>query len=75
MKWVELGFHYKEGWFFKRLSDGSVRIVKLAEPKEDSAVTSSIVVDAESWGSIVSSVSSTGETGERQAKAVEFHNS
>lgn len=77
-------FHWKDNWFFGRLSDGSgsVRIMHWIKPpkawpiadlgpQEDTDLD--ITIDAHSWASIVSSVSEIGEGGGRFYKALAFH--
>lgn len=63
-------FHYKDGWYFSRLEDGSVCI-----EKEHAAgiVTSKTIIDPSSWASIVASVSIKGDTREAFDKAEELH--
>jgi len=58
------GFHWRDGWYFRRLEDGSVRIVS------DYA---DLTIPAAEWASIVCSVSADGETGERWHAAQDFH--
>jgi hypothetical protein len=66
------GFHWREGWFFKRLPDGSVRVVNRENPASEWLMVD-ITIDLLSWSSIVCSVSAEGETAERWDAAQEFH--
>lgn len=66
-----VGFHWKNGWYFKRESDGSVRIRKV-EHASGLDMVDAIIPPAE-WASIVCSVSRDGETGERWNQAQDFH--
>lgn len=54
-------FHAVNGWYFKRLEDGRVRVVKRAFPREDASVEAMIEFDADTWASIVASVTAEGE--------------
>jgi hypothetical protein len=63
-------FHAKDNWWFKRLDDGSVRIMQIIN-KENLV---DITFDANTWASIISSVSAEGEHDGRFYKALEFHN-
>ena len=67
-------FHWRENWYFGRMPDGSVRIIKLAgsfapqhwpqatDPPFREFGTVDLTIDANSWASIVSSVSAAGES-------------
>jgi hypothetical protein len=67
-------FHSKDGWFFGRAKDGGVRIVKALQCGLDRAVIEEeISIDADSWASIVASVSFCGETAETYKAALDFH--
>jgi len=67
------GFHYKNGWFFERLTDptnfGSVKIYHVTKDHVDSE----IIIDPHSWASIIASVSSQSETGYTYTLAKAFH--
>lgn len=63
------GFHAHSGWFFRRNPDASVTIHaddSNGEPRE-------ATFDANTWASIVSSVSSRGETAGTFRLATDFH--
>lgn len=49
------GFHWKDGWHFERIENGDVVIKKDQEGMEFK-----LVIDANSWCSIVASVSDSG---------------
>lgn len=66
---VQGAFHWRDGWFFKRSQDGSVRVMH----KKDYLRTD-LTIPANEWASIVCSVTTAGETGERWEQAREFHN-
>lgn len=69
---MELGFHYKNGWYFKRrLEDGSVQVIKLDDKQN---ILTKAVIDVDSWASIVASVSAKGDTAEKFEAARKFHN-
>ena len=61
-------FHWSDGWYFKRLDTGSVRIVKVID--QDHVI--STVIPAAEWASIISFASAKGEPRNYQA-AVAFH--
>lgn len=62
------GFHAKDGWYFERQSDGSVKISAAVE-----RCTETITVDASSWASIVASVSKDGESSDTYHAALQAH--
>lgn len=72
-----MAFHWKDGWYFERLKDGSVRIYHedLAAKGEGefAEYDTCIDIDPDSWASITASVSTRGETGETFREAQEFH--
>jgi hypothetical protein len=65
------GFHARDGWYFRREDDGSVRI--LAPDSLGPGAQQAIVLDASTWASVVASVSAAGETGETYRTALLFH--
>ena len=65
------GFYFKDGWFFKRISDGSVLITLAKEDPDD--VIARVAVDPSSWASIVAAVSAKGDTGENWNIARKLH--
>lgn len=76
---LETGFHIKDGLFFKRLPDGSVRVTKtevIPTRGGDFAVRTvfQTIIDSDGWASIIASVSAQGEeTAEDFERAVAFH--
>ena len=65
-----MAFHWKDNWYFERLDDGSVVI----EKKNDSKFPEvRIIIDPDSWCSIVVSVSAQGETAESFQEARNLH--
>lgn len=74
-------FHWQNNTYFGRTEDGSVRILKLsATPKEFPAVSDEypdavldVTVDADSWASVIASVSAGGEAHNRFYAAQKFH--
>lgn len=77
-KEVGMAFHLKDGWYFQRLEpEGKVRIyheegVKQAESKF-SAYDVCLEIDADSWASIIASVSARGDTAEAFQEAKRLH--
>lgn len=63
-------YHYRDGVYFNRLADGSVRVMKAPE---QAAPVWDLVIDAESWPSIVAAMSAQGETAEAFRIAKELH--
>jgi hypothetical protein len=71
---MEIGnFHNRDGWYFKRLEDGSVRIQKTTTAHVDAPVEYEHVIPENEWASIVAHVSVGGETGDSYQEAREFH--
>ena len=62
------GFHARDGWYFQRQTDGSVKISAAVQ-----RCTEQLVIDPDTWASIVASVSAQGETSVRFQRAREFH--
>jgi hypothetical protein len=72
MSEVSKGFHARDGWYFRREDDGSVHI---AAPDSLGPGASQVVtLDADTWASVVASVSRNGETIDMFAAARRFHN-
>lgn len=63
-------FHVSDGLFFRRAEDGAVEI-GTGRSFDDVTVLQSI--DANSWGSVVSSVSARGENHVTFHEALAFH--
>ena len=66
-------FHVNNGLYFKRLDDGSVLIVKRTDSHPDSPIVFEQIIDADSWASIVTSVSAYNETALSFQAARKFH--
>ena len=64
-------FRYKDGWLFERLEDGTVRIARGKFENNETV----IIIDVDSWASIVSSVTKQGENAGTYEAAKFFHNS
>ena len=60
-------FHWKDGWYFGKTVGGDVTI------ENKSLGISRMLIDPDSWCSIIASVSKTGDTAENFAQAQEFH--
>jgi hypothetical protein len=76
-------FHWKDNWFFKRQSDGSVRIMKHNSEhypqygdgtEVHEFLYPDLVIPDKEWASIVCVVSNLGTTSDRYSKALAFHN-
>lgn len=68
---MEMGeYHWKDGRYFKRLDDGSVRIRTLAAL---GIAGDEMVIPPYQWASIIASVSKNGETPEQYRAAVALH--
>ena len=65
----DLGFHAKEGWYFKRLEDGQVEVKHMS----GKFTVCRAVFDKDTWASIVASVSSLGEDGSTFRRAEALH--
>lgn len=66
------GFHWKFDTYFKRLSDGSVRLRTWRCGHDGFPTYDDRTIDAMSWASIICSVSAEGETSERWNAAQDF---
>lgn len=64
-------FHESDGWYFKRMPDGSVRIRVVDWP--EGKVVREHVVASGPWCSVIATVSSWGETTEMWERAIELH--
>ncbi len=65
------GYHWRDGWMFKRMPDGSVRIRKYRE--QEPRIVEAIIPPFE-WASIVAAVSARGESGRTHTEAGLVHN-
>ncbi len=72
-------FHVTDGLFFERLPDGQVRIMKTIEKEVGSAkggspvVTLDMTLDANTWASVIASMSYYGEEDYGFYRAMNFH--
>lgn len=77
-------FHWKDGLFFGRRADGSVRIILDPSPRMDSFPNPEapegayegpldVTIPAAEWASITSSVSAKSETSESYQAALALH--
>ena len=69
----DLGFHCKGNLYFKRLGNGVVRMIKLANSMPSAPVVTCVSIDPDSWASIVAFVSAFGETHETFNNVLAFH--
>lgn len=67
-----LGFHWTNGWYWSRTEDGSVRVVRFNPG--DAEPTEVMLIDANSWCSIIAAASGDYSSGERWMEAKRFHN-
>jgi hypothetical protein len=68
-------FHHRDGLYFERLADGSVRMFKRATANPADPLLFEHIIPASEWPSIVSSVSAGGELDGRYAAAQVLHES
>lgn len=66
-------FHLTDGWYFERLPEGKVRILKRESAHDKAPIVAEVVVDGPGWCSIIASMSAEGETSHKYDEAVEFH--
>lgn len=67
-------FHYKDGWYFERLEDGSVKITYPGGWIDDKKrAEEEFVIDSSSWASIVASVTPAGDNAETFRAAEKLH--
>lgn len=57
-------FHAKNGWFFERQEDGSVKVIS---PKDR------IILDPDTWASVIASMSIRGDSAEAFQEAKRLH--
>lgn len=65
-------FHWRDGWYFRRLADGSVRVMH-RDASTSEWLKTDITIPAPEWTSIVCSVSALGEDRPRWDAAQDFH--
>lgn len=67
-------FHWRDGWYFKRMQDGSVRVMRLAKMVDgEEYIQTNLTIPPNEWASIVCSVSAGGEGDGRWDAAQDFH--
>ncbi len=66
-------FHFKDGWFFERNPDGSVRVLKMSDATGQAAKVSETDIDPDAWASIVSFVSAEKNASVAWSAVKEFH--
>jgi hypothetical protein len=64
-------FHLKDGLLFSRLQDGAVKIIKQNEAGD---TIFKQTIPADSWVSVITHMSKTGETSGNFEDAKKFHN-
>lgn len=66
-------FHWKDGWFFERLSDGSVKIIKKEKATDEAKVIVEAIIPPDEWASVIDHVSKkSGQVGNYE-NAKKFH--
>jgi len=70
---AENGFHNQEGWFYKRIDNGTVRVSHVLHPPIYGRLVEQFCITENAWASIVCSVSKKGETYDRWMVARKFH--
>lgn len=71
-----VGFHVRDGWFFRRLDGGQVHVYHVPGPSvgvHPPVVHVEITMQPEEWASVMASVSHRGETLETWKEALSFH--
>jgi hypothetical protein len=76
-----MAFHAHDGWFFRRNDDGSVTIAQIPPPHPDGDAldaafdnaSTRVTFNANTWASIIASVSAKGEDNYRFYLARIFH--
>lgn len=66
-------FHYKDGLFFGRNEDGSVKIRKMRDATGSAALVAEMDIDVDGWASIVAFVSAEGDNAVAWNAVREFH--
>jgi hypothetical protein len=65
------GFHARDGWFFRREPNGSVRLT--APDSLGAGARQTVVLDPDTWASVVASVCAVGEDSDTFRAARNFH--
>ena len=66
-------FHWQDGWFFVRLTNGSVLILKKEKATDEAKVTVKTIIPPDEWASIIAFVSGGEDKGENYEDAKKFH--
>ncbi len=66
-------FHNREGLYFEQLPFGDVRLLKRESAIPDSPIVLDMVIDKDSWASIIASMSYYGEIDNGYYRALNFH--
>lgn len=69
---IGFGFHAIDGWWFKRLGDGSVHVRKF-DNSLDLNIVAETIISPTIWASLVCAVSENGNGRERWKTALCFH--
>ena len=68
------GFHWRDGWYFRRLENGTVHVEHVAPPDRGlKEPDMQFDIPPNEWASIVAAVSAQGETGETYKASTELH--
>jgi len=62
---TQTGFHARDGWYFERQDDGSVKISAAVD-----RCTEQLILPAAEWASVVAAVSAEGETAQSYQQAL-----
>ena len=65
------GFHWRDGWYFKRGADGTVIVRRISHETHRPDVD--LLIPPNEWASIVASVCARNETAETYAEATRLH--
>lgn len=67
------GFHWRDGWFFERLPDGSVWVRRHYKQGASDLYDISLTIPPAEWGSIVAAVSCQTDQSDAYRTAIGFH--
>ena len=70
----QAGFHWRDGWFFKRQADASVQVRVFDGARMDSPLLHTMNIPETVWASICTTLSVGGETGESWRAFRQWHN-
>lgn len=66
-------FHHRDGWYFVRRDDGSVKIVVTETTHADAPPLLTHTITPNEWASIIAAVCARGENSESYRDALDFH--